>query len=503
MNKDIIVLLSIIMLVYKESLSDNDINSKDLILEINELIKNAKRGYDNDDVIVRDNLLTFILSILDEKQEKSTLLLMVRGMVDDDAYTIFEKGINEEYKDEAKLIESINKLLNFINEYYISKKAVKLFNVASMSIKSGKEGVTSSKTFIEETIGELEELVNSNNGEVDGITETLMLNENGLHDVVEEMKEELKGDNVYKTGWKLMNKTFQGGLRPGEYYNISALSHNNKTGIFDAIITAIAYYNKPINPVEGKKSTILVFKTEDALSKTFINIFKLLKITETGTVPELKDYTNDEIEKYLSSRLLKNGWHMIFHNTNPSELTYRSVMQRVFNLESKGYIVKVCGIDYLTKMSVVGCTKGPHGTDKRDLVKRLMTFFKARDCLIISPSQTNTGANNLLEEGIEPHELPKIIAERGMYADSRQLHQEFDLSTQQHKFTKQGSSFLSIMREKHRTAPDIITEKEKFFILPFPLKGPIPMDLDKDVTIGFRTYDEVLKSLRKSNSIIK
>jgi len=231
-------------------------------------------------------------------------------------------------------------------------------------------------------------------------------------------------------------------------------------------------------------------------------MFKLLKMTEEGINPDIKDYDPKEIKEYLASRLLKNGWSIIFHNTDPSELTYRSVMKRVFNLEAKGHQVMICGIDYLTKMSTVGCTPGPHGTDKRDLVRRLMTFFKARNCVIMSPSQTNTAANNLLEDGIEPYELPKIIAERGMYADSRQLHQEFDVSTQQQKFIKNGRAYLAMMREKHRTAPEILEESKKYLILPFPIKGPIPMDLDEPKPIGYRSIERLTQAISKSNSTI-
>ena len=226
-------------------------------------------------------------------------------------------------------------------------------------------------------------------------------------------------------------------------------------------------------------------------------------MTETGLDVNIKDFTTEEIKEYLKKCLLRNGWHIIFHSTNPSELTYRSVMKRVYDLEALGHEVKFVGIDYLTKMSTVGCNMGPHGTDKRDLVKRLMTFFRARECTIMSPSQTNTAANNLLEENIEPAELPKVIAERGMYADSRQLHQEFDLSTQQQKFVKGGRSFLAIMREKHRTVTEILPEDKKYLILPFPISGPIPMDLDKPKPIGFRNMDQLNRSLANANSLIK
>jgi len=495
MKKEITVLISIILLIYKESLSKNDITSKDTILEVIDIIKNSKRGYDDNNEITRETLMDYILTILEEPQEATTVLLTVRGMVDDDTFKIFESSLSKEYENESFLIEDIGKLLSFVNEYYIGKKAVNIFNKGSMSIKARRDRVESSKTFIEDTIAELEELTMGGSGAIDGITETIDLNNTGIQEVVEEMKAEVAGDKVYKAGWKLFNETFQGGLRPGEYYNISALSHNNKTGIFDSIITAILYYNKPIDLLPDKKPCLIVFKTEDALSKTFSFIFKLLKITEEGVSPDIKDYTVEEINKYLTENLLRHGWHVFFHNTNPSELTYRSVMKRVFDLEARGYQVMVAGIDYLTKMSTVGCNMGPHGTDKRDLVKRLMTFFKARKCLFLSPSQTNTNANALLEDGIEPYELPKVIAERGMYADSRQLHQEFDVSTQQQKFVKNGKAFLAVMREKHRTAPEVISEHMKYFILPFPLKGPIPMDLEKKETTGYRSYDQLLKGL--------
>lgn len=503
MEKEITILLSVILLSYKESLTNNDISSNDLLLELIDLIKNSKKSFGDDQEVIVQDLTNYIITMLEEKQNMSTILLTVRSIVgNDDIFSIFDKEMRIEYANESEILKEVGKLYNFINEYFINKKAVKVFQKASMSLKSNREGMGSAKEFLSETIGILEELAMSKGGDVEGIIETIELDDGGLDVIVDDMKEFVGEDHVYKTGFKLLNETFQGGLRPGEYYNLSALSHNNKTGMFDSIITGLAIYNKPINLTPGKKPTILVFKTEDELSKTFTFIFKLLKMTELGINVDIKDFTNKEIKEYLGKFLLRNGWSIIFHNTDPSTLTYRSVMKRVFDLEAKGHEIKICGIDYLTKMSTVGCTAGPYGTDKRDLVKRLMTFFKARKCLIMSPSQTNTAANNLLEEGIEPYELPKIISERGMYADSRQLHQEFDLSTQQHKFLKGGRAYLAIMREKHRTAPEVLEERLKYHILPFPVKGPIPMDLEKKETIGWRSMDTLLKHINNSRSLL-
>jgi len=504
MNKDNTILLTIITLLYRNSLIKSDSSYTDLVNDLIDLISKAKVGYGDDNaLVIRNSLIELIRNIIEENQDKSAILMSVRSIVDDDMYSVFAKGIEEEYDNDSLLINSINNLLNFVNEYYVAKKSQSLLSKAGMHLKSNRESSTSPREYVQEVINELEEIVMSKSGDVDGITETIDLVNDGFDTIVDAMKEDSKGENVYRLGWGKYNDTLQGGLRPGEYFNISALSHNNKTGIFDTHIVAIAYYNKPIKPIEGKKPTILVFKTEDELSKTFTFMFKLLKMTEEGINPNLKDYTREDVKKFLADRLLRNGWNIIFHNTDPSMLTYRSVMKRVYDLEAKGHEIKVCGIDYLTKMSTVGCTMGPHGTDKRDLVKRLMTFFKARNCVIMSPSQTNTAANNLLEDGIEPYELPKIIAERGMYADSRQLHQEFDLSTQQQKFVKGGKPYLAIMREKHRTAPEILEEHKKYLILPFPSNGgPIPMDLDTK-PIGYRNLDQLMKHANESNSMIK
>lgn len=100
-----------------------------------------------------------------------------------------------------------------------------------------------------------------------------------------------------------------------------------------------------------------------------------------------------------------------------------------------------------------------------------------RRTAVITPHQLSPDAKQLLRGGIPEDQFVKEIAEKGYFSGSKQLDQELDLEMYLHIFKMNGAWHLSVQRGKHRL-PTIVDEDDKFFMLPFPKRMPIPTDIN-------------------------
>ena len=110
---------------------------------------------------------------------------------------------------------------------------------------------------------------------------------------------------------------------------------------------------------------------------------------------------------------------------------------------------------------------------------------KKKNIAVITPHQLSTEAKMLSRTGIPDVNLVKEIAEKGYYADTKQLDQEVDLELYIHIAKVNKVSYLTIQRGKHRI-PTILPEEDKYFMLKFPTNMPIPDDINSDEDSSFK-----------------
>jgi hypothetical protein len=135
-------------------------------------------------------------------------------------------------------------------------------------------------------------------------------------------------------------------------------------------------------------------------------------------------------------------------------------------------------LDYATLLNTAGCTVGPAGTDKKDLLRRLRNFCAARNIIFITPLQLSSEAKMLLRNGIPEHDFVNQVAERGFYDGSKSIDQDLDCELFIHLFSHKRKKYLAVRRGKHRI-PGIIPDEDKYFLLKFPgLNIPILPDVD-------------------------
>ncbi len=88
----------------------------------------------------------------------------------------------------------------------------------------------------------------------------------------------------------------------------------------------------------------------------------------------------------------------------------------------------------------------------------------------------STDAKQLIRDGHQ--NFVKLLPGRGYFSGSKQIDQEYDLGIYMHIEFVNNRAYLTLQRDKHRGV-DVIPQDQMYFVLPFPIKGPIPDDLNK------------------------
>jgi hypothetical protein len=258
---------------------------------------------------------------------------------------------------------------------------------------------------------------------------------------------------------------------------IAALQHKYKTGFTLSLLCQIAMYNKPYMIDTTKKPALLRISFEDDLTNNYQFIYQYLKYNETGALPDVRSDDVHEMVSYINNKLSVNGYEVFMMRVDPVNWTYKHIINRILELEAKGFEIHLAMVDYLSMVPTVGCnTSGPMGTDLRDMFRRIRNFCSGKKITFLTPHQLSTDAKELVRNGNTS--FVKFIAEKGYYSGSKQLDQELDLELYIHIEKEAKESYLTIMRGKHRGV-GIIPDDMKYMVLKFPKNAPIPDDLEK------------------------
>jgi len=376
---------------------------------------------------------------------------------------------------ENKIKRLITDYKKQLNNYYKKQSAAEIIEEASSEFKWNR--VNDVNTFLADLISKLEVFQISNK-----LNDPAVLNEVDIgndENLIKEFNDVRKlnnSDRIYKTGWTPFNELSQGGIRPGETVVINALQHKYKTGFSLTLFSQIALYNKPLNVDPNKKPLLLRISFEDDLASNLQFLYQYLKYNETREKPDIKNVSAEEMASYVKSCLQVNGFQIKMIRVDPTQWTFKSLFNKIIELEAQGYVIEVLMVDYLAMLPTIGCiTTGATGTDIRDLLRRVRNFCSAKKIAFITPHQLSTEAKSLLRSGMPEDQFVKEINEKGYFAGSRQLDQEMDLEVYIHLFKRgKDETWLSVQRGKHRL-PTIIPDSHKYYLMKFPSKGmPIP-----------------------------
>lgn len=491
-------------LLYRESqLINKTENSSDLVRTVlNDVVVNdIALGLNTEREIIssfKNTILEMCNNPVDHEYNKEELLQVIRvNTLNDDRYfEAIKQGIINDM-DEGSLKRVILNYKKSINNHFKEKKLGAILHNASRTYNYERQKIPDINAFIDSVISELEPLqLNTTIKDPAIITELDLGDDKSASVVFNEMKARNTGQVGYITGWQDFNEMIQGRLRPGETVCINALQHKYKTGFTLSLYTQIAKYNIPRHINSGKKPLLLRISFEDDLVLNLQFIYQKLKYDETGVLVssvEMAKLTTEEMLAYVRKELQVNGFHIKLLRIDPSQWTYKSIFNKIIELEAEGYAIEVLALDYLALIPTIGCiTSGPIGSDLRDLFRRVRNFCAQRGILHITPHQLSTEAKALIRGNVPEDKFVTEIAEKGYYDKCRTLDQEIDLEIYIHLFKYNKETYFTVQRGKHRL-PTIISEEQKYFIFKFPKNAPLPDDLNKE-KITFRSLREAVNS---------
>jgi len=484
-----LLLAKSITLLYRESLlNDGTDNSADLVRIVLDNIQVSDIGIGvNTEREIIIALKNTVLELCNHPHNyiynKTDLLQQVKINTGDDEklYEAIKSGVEDQY-DPNSLKRSILNLRKSINTHFKEQKISEILNAASQAFKYKRDKIKDVNQFITELMAQLEPLQINNTVKDPAIIDDLDISDgDNMNRIFTNVQKTNDGKRIYKTGWKALNAMLQGGFRPGEAWMFAGLQHKYKTGFSLSVFKQIALYNKPFTEDANKKPLLLRISFEDDLVSNLQFLYQSLKYDETSSHVDIKKVTVEEMSLYVKTRLQINGFHIKLIRVDPTQWSYRSICNKIIELESQGYNIEVLMLDYLAQVPTIGCTNtGAMGTDLRDLIRRVRNFAAPKGITVITPHQLSSEAKGLIRSGMPEDKFVKEIAEKGYYAGSKQIDQEFDGILLIHLFKHNKETYFTVQRDKHRL-PTIISEDDKYFMLKFPKNGmPLKDDAEDE-----------------------
>lgn len=481
-----LLLVQSVTLLYRESLiSGKTENSSDLVRTVLEQIKltelNLTINHEKDILVsLKQTAMEMCNNPSDHQYEAVDLLdrLRMNCGSDDKLYDSLVRGIEPELA-EASIKKSVINLRKSINGHFKDQKIREILNKASYTFNQQRETIKNVNQFIGELCGTLEPFqLDSSSKDPAIISDVDTSNLKDITNVFTTIKDEADGTSILKTGWQGFNRLLDGGFRRNEQWVFGALQHNYKTGFSLTLFKQIALYNVPQLTDPKKKPLLLRISFEDALTLNFQFLYQSLKENETGEKANIYDISDEEMAEYVQKALAVNGYHTRFMHVNPSLWTYRDICNKIIELESEGYEVHMCMVDYLLKLPTTGCDQGPMGHDIRNMFERIHNFMAARNILFITPHQLSPDAKMMVRAG--QLDFVKGLVGGGYYSGSKQLDQVVDGEVFFHIEKVNGKSYLTIQRGKHRKIEQT-PQENLYMVLEFGEVG-IPDDLNKKDT---------------------
>lgn len=481
-----LLLVNAITLLYREAQQvGHTINSSDLARQVVDEVKAPEitMGRETHDrtmntlMGLRDTCFYMSSMPLDYRYEASQLLQRLKLNCGDDeiVYEALYDGIFPELSENALKRTCLN-IQRLLRNYFREKGISEVITKAFQNVKYNKTKISSMQEFVNGVVAELSEYQNDRTVSDPAVVDEVDFgNMSQVTAVFKTAKEADNDEWTMRTGFQGLNRALDGGFRRGETWVMPALQHNFKTGMSLTVFRQLAVYNIPKMKDPNKKPMMLRISFEDSLKENFTFMYQQMYVNENYKAVNLHEVTDEEMASYVMQRLVANGYHIRMLRVNPSGWTYLDVQNKILELESEGYEIHVCELDYLPMIPTTGCIATTIGSDMRDMYRRLRNFFSQKFITFLTPHQLSTDAKKLIREG--HGDLVKLVNGKGYYDGCQRLDQEVDGELYQHIEMVNGKSFLTFQRGKHRKTRQTPVA-DRYFVLPFHPIGDLMDDVN-------------------------
>lgn len=479
-----VLLSKCVTLLYRESQLENATeNSADLVRTTVEKIKlndtsiglPTKR---DTTASLKSLVLEMCRNPVTHMYDASDLLQQIRIITngDENLYQAIAQSIEQEMQPPV-LKRNITNIRKTISNQFREQRIAEIVSKAHRDLSFGRHNISDVGEYIRNIILELEITSAKAVAKDPAIVGTMNFSDDdSMREVFENVASSNSEGLTFTTGWRELNTALQGGPRPGDTMIIGALQHNYKSGMSLTVFAHMAIYNKPKCKDPSKKPLMYRVSFEDPLRNNAQFLYQLLKYDETREPIDVKGVSIEDMWKYVQKRMSATGYHVILEEVNPNNWTYQSLINRVVELESEGYVVEVLCCDYLAKLPTTGCVQGSMGDDMLDMLSRIRAFSSANGIIFVSPHQLSTEAKRLLQTTPQDQFLHAIKG-GGFFEKTKGLDRIYDIGVLIHIVNSAAGDFLHVVVDKHRF-PSVVDSSLKSFFLEMPsCKMPIPSNI--------------------------
>lgn len=483
-----LILVDLITLVYREAEYEGaGVDNTPLVrsvadkIKVSETINDVSSGRDSI-VALRKTVFWMLEQGTSSAFNRDDLLQRIRVNVADETYLVeaLEKS-TEALDSQDDIIDAIQRTETVLRVELNKEELKDTIKQAYVDTHFNDDGINWS-AYPETLMGTLEPFQSAMSGRQvhdEMVSEIDLGNLTSVADALLKARQTNSSEGVMRLGWQGFNRMLGavGGFRRGDEVCFGALQHNFKSGMLLHIPRQIAMYNNPYMLDKTKKPLLLHISLENAAEDNMMILYKWLKENETLEHFDTRDPNIDlqDAAKYVHDKLTENGYHFKFLRFDPSNFTYAKFVSLLREYERE-YEIHCCSVDYLNMMSKDGCVGGTDSALIRDLFRRMRNYCNPRGITLLTAHQLSSDAKQLLRMGCE--NFVKEVANKGYWADSKQIDQELDLEIIINlERPGDGSTFLTAHRGKHRM-PFITPEKDLYTVYKFAEVGAIPDDVN-------------------------
>jgi len=266
----------------------------------------------------------------------------------------------------------------------------------------------------------------------------------------------------YKTGLQGLNRLLNGQIAPGEFVLFGALSYHYKSGMLMDITRAITTLNNT-GPTHGKIPCVVFISLENEVCENLMMWYQAAYDNANGGGSE--KLSDEELIDFVTDYFAKKGFKLLVFREMGEVFGYEEWVAMMTRLDSEGYDIKACIIDYMTLMHP---GDGPDNEAKKiqKLFSSVKNYGNHHNITIVSGVQLDTEANRLASSGI--NNVVKRYTTAHL-ADCRGIMREADVFIFLHcEENLLGTKYLTMNITKHKYTK---LPQETYSAYPFTPKG--------------------------------
>jgi len=489
-----LLLVKVITLLYKEALiKEPQARSTALATEVIESIRLPETGAEfagaRERLLELKKTATWMVAASDNGPfDKPALLQRIRVAAgeDDSIYAAFELGMEDPLELEGRpnngvILKQCSGIKSELQDHLDSRRFLEIAKSMYQRAAFGQGPAVELRSYFKEVARELNQIAKGMaHQRIKGLVDEIYFeNEESTIDIMQRAKDALSRDGALKFGQQAINEAcydHPGALR-GEFWLVSAISHNYKSGFGLTNFVDLALYNTPWMIDIHKKPMLLHISTENEATQNALTVYAMLMERETGQPCSTANVDPVVAAHYVKEKLSVNGYHTAMCRVDPSDTCVFDIFDLIEQKEEEGYEIHGVILDYPAMLDKKGLSISTTGSELRDLLRRLRNFFTKRKTFCMVFHQLGPMALQLERQGME--DLVKEVAGKGMYDGSSKLFQEVDVDISLHIERLAESSWLTMQWAKHRKLKR--TPREKWYAaMPLTDIGGLLPDVDKE-----------------------